>query len=133
MLNFEGHFGYDEAEIKDSKGNVVGKCIIAMNNNVSIYYGHQNIGLGKYDTSEEATTAAENWIKENVKDNFYPIIDKKVIIPFMDATSIRIILEALVEYVEEVGPRDLRGFEDRARRHIAALPKYDPFEEDDEE
>lgn len=115
MLNFEGHFGYDEAEIKDSRENVVGKCVISSfnTNNVLIFYGGKTIEVGKYDTSHEAITAAENWIKENVKDNFYPIIDKKVIIPFMDATSIRYILEALVQYVEEVGPRDLRGLEER--------------------
>jgi hypothetical protein len=132
MLNFEGHFGYDEAKITDSKGNVVGTCVIAINNNVSVFYRQNTIHVGKYDTSDEAVKAAENWIKENIKDNFYPIVDKKVMIPLMDATSIRCILEALVEYVEEVGPRDLRGYENRAKEYIAALPKYDPYEDDEE-
>lgn len=134
MLNFEGQFGYDEAEIKDSKGNVVGKCVISSinKNNVLIFYGEETVDVGKYDTSDEAIQAAENWIKENVKDNFYPIVDKKVMIPFMDATGIRYLLAALVQYVEEVGPRDLRGLEDRAKEYIAALPEYDPYEDDEE-
>lgn len=68
---------------------------------------------------------------ENIKDNFYPIVDKKVMIPFMDATDIRYILKALVQYVEEVGPRDLRGLEERAKEYIAALPEYDPFEDEE--
>ena len=132
MLNFEGHFGYNEAEITDSKGNVVGKCVITIWNTVRMYIGKETIDVGKHETSDEAMAAAENWIKENIKDNFYPIIDKKVMIPFMDATDIRYILEALVEYVEEVGPRDLRGLEDRAKEYIAALPEYDPYEDDEE-
>lgn len=133
MLNFEGKFGYDVAELVDSFDQVVGTCAISLiNNNVTIFYNDQSFSVGQYNTHEEAVEAAENWIKENVKDSFYPIVNKTVRIPFMDATDIRYLLKALVEYVEEVGPRELKGLEDRAKEYIKLLPEYDPFEDDEE-
>ena len=132
MLNFESKFGYDVADIVDSSENVIGDCVISLWNRVSMYINGKNINLGKHETYDEAVKVAENWLKENLKDNYYPIIDKKVMIPFMDATDIRYILESLVQYIEEVGPRDLRGLEERAKEYIAALPEYDPFEDDEE-
>ena len=51
MLNFEGKFGYDVAELVDSFDQVVGTCAISsINNNVTIFYNDQYFNVGKYDT-----------------------------------------------------------------------------------
>lgn len=60
----------------------------------------------------------------------YLVSREAVYVPITDAKRIRYILEKLVEYVEDVGPRDLRGFEDDAKEYIEALPDYNEYEEE---
>jgi hypothetical protein len=55
-----------------------------------------------------------------------------VTIEYFNATRIRYILATLMEYIEEVGPRDLRGFKDEIPDFLNILPEYNPFEDDDE-
>ena len=62
--------------------------------------------------------------------NRYLVSRDSVYVPITDAKRIRYILEKLVEYVEDVGPRDLRGFEDDAKEYIEALPDYNEYEEE---
>lgn len=62
--------------------------------------------------------------------NRYLVSREAVYVPITDAKRIRYILEKLVEYIDDVGPRDLRGFEDDAKEYIKALPDYNEYEEE---
>jgi hypothetical protein len=55
-----------------------------------------------------------------------------VTIEYYNATRIRYMLKALMEYIEEVGPGDLCGFKDEIPEFLDILPEYDPFEDDEE-
>ena len=75
------------------------------------------------------TGAFDSYVKRgeiDMNDNFvsYTVVDDHVMVPRMDAMRIRYLLEKLVEYIADVGPRDLRGLEDDAVEFIAALPEY---------
>lgn len=62
--------------------------------------------------------------------NRYLVSREAVYVPIVQAKRIRYILEKLVEYIDDVGPRDLRGFEDDAKEYIKALPDYNEYEEE---
>lgn len=62
--------------------------------------------------------------------NRYLVSREAVYVPIVQAKRIRYILEKLVEYIDDVGPRDLRGLEDDAKEYIEALPDYDEHEEE---
>lgn len=62
--------------------------------------------------------------------NRYLVSREAVYVPIVQAKRIRYILEKLVEYIEDVGPRDLRGLEDDTKEYIEALPDYYEHEEE---